>query len=168
MLYKLLLIFFLLANYLLANINIDNFSADFNQDIYNNNQKISYQGKIYIKDNLSLWQYLNEENKRIYINENEVVVIDDDLEQVIIQKEQIDIKKILQIAQKVDQNNYIAQYQNTNFYLYFENNLLKTITYNDELENKVIITFTKQSNNLKIDDNIFKYKIPSNYDLIRQ
>lgn len=168
MLHKIFLTLFLLTNCLFANININSFSADFEQNIYNNNQKISYKGKIYMKDKLSLWQYFNDENKRIYVNENEVVVIDDDLEQVVIQKEQIDIKKILKLAQKVDENNYIAQYQNTNFYLNFENNLLKTITYNDELENKVVITFTNQSNNLKLDDNIFKYQIPSNYDLIRQ
>ncbi|MBT0883582.1 outer-membrane lipoprotein carrier protein LolA, partial [Campylobacter sp. 2018MI13] len=127
--------------------------------------------KFYYQNEKSLWQYLNPDEKKVYITKNEVVIIDDDLEQVIISKEQIDLANILKnvslYEKKEDFVIYKAKYDNIIYYVKVLNNLLTNISYKDELDNQVSIDFINSKINLKINDDIFKYSIPKNYDVIR-
>ncbi|MBT0879102.1 hypothetical protein KJQ97_06685, partial [Campylobacter sp. 2018MI01] len=60
-----------------------------------------------------------------------------------------------------------AKYDNIIYYVKVLNNLLTNISYKDELDNQVSIDFINSKINLKINDDIFKYSIPKNYDVIR-
>ncbi|MBT0885336.1 MULTISPECIES: LolA-like outer membrane lipoprotein chaperone [unclassified Campylobacter] len=154
------------------NINYNSFEADFIQKVVDlSNKTLIYEGKFYYQNEKSLWQYLNPDEKKVYITKNEVVIIDDDLEQVIISKEQIDLANILKnvslYEKKEDFVIYKAKYDNIIYYVKVLNNLLTNISYKDELDNQVSIDFINSKINLKINDDIFKYSIPKNYDVIR-
>lgn len=154
------------------NINYNSFKADFTQVVADtSNKTLIYEGKFYYKNDKSLWQYLNPDEKRVYINKEEVVVIDDDLEQVVISKEEIDLENILKnvVLDKKDKNTliYKANYQNVIYYVKVLNDVLTNISYKDELDNQVSIDFTNTKINTNLEDSLFKYEIPNNYDIIR-
>lgn len=143
------------------------FRADFKQIVFDNQNILEYSGKIFYKDKKSLWQYLKPDEKKVYINEKEVVIIDDDLEQVIFSTQNIDLSKILSQINEISKDKYIANYDNKDYYITCENDFIKTIEYKDELENKVRIVFSNSKLNLDINDELFEYIIPKDYDVIR-
>lgn len=153
-------------------VTYDSFKADFNQKVTDTTGKtLVYEGKFYYKNENSLWQYLSPDKKRVYINKFEVMIVDDDLEQVVISKEQVDLKNILKniTLHKKDKNYkiYKAKYNDIMYYIYVNNDILTNISYKDELDNKVSIDFTNTKINTDLEDSLFKYEIPNNYDIIR-
>ena len=152
-------------------ININSFEADFTQTIVNDkNSTLTYKGHVLAtKPQLALWQYTTPVEKSIYITHTKAVIIEPEIEQVYIQniKSSFDFFNVIKNAKKVNSDTYIAEFQETKYTITIKNNKLISISYLDELENRVHILFTKQIQNKKIDEKIFTPNIPLDYDVIR-
>lgn len=152
-------------------VNINSFEANFTQTIVNDkNSTLTYKGHVLAtKPQLALWQYSTPVEKSIYITHTQAVIIEPEIEQVYIQniKSSFDFFNVIKHAKKVSNNTYIAKFQETEYTIIIKNNKLFSISYLDELENKVHILFTKQIQNKYIDKKIFTPDIPLDYDIIR-
>lgn len=169
-----LLIYFFTPLMLLANPfeTIETFQGDFTQSIINTSGKeIRYSGKMYAKKPYYIyWQYNNPIEKNVYINQTEVIVIEPELEQAIISKldKEINILGLLQDAKEVSQNHYKSKLNNTEYSIYLRDDQLTKISYKDEIDNHVTIYFENTSQNTPLDQNIFDYRIPSDFDIIKK
>lgn len=169
MMFKKIFIISFLSTMLLAfKFDYKSFETDFIQYINDGQNMIDYQGKIYYQDNKSLWIYTKPDEKKVYINNNEIVIIDDELEQVIQSDENLDLKEILKHVKEVSPSVYEANYENIHYIIKTNDYFLDTIEYKDELDNKVKIVFSNSKVNNKINNNLFKYDIPKNYDIIKR
>ncbi|EIK4797082.1 hypothetical protein LJ782_001869, partial [Campylobacter jejuni] len=56
---------------------------------------------------------------------------------------------------------------NINYTIKLNQEQIQSISYKDEFENDVIINLNNQIKNPKINSDIFKVKIPQNYDIVR-
>ena len=152
--------------------DINSYQASFTQSIVNSsNKEILYNGNIYIKQPSDvLWKYNNPIEKNVYILANQVIIIEPDLEQVIIStlKEEINILDLLKNPTEVSKNKYEATIYDKKYILTIINDQLTQINYSDEIENKVTIYFKDIKQNHEISNNIFKFKIPREYDVIRK
>jgi len=147
------------------------FEADFTQDVTNDKGNVlSYKGHVVAsKPQYALWKYNAPNNKQIYINANKAIIVEPEIEQAIIKKinGDFDFFKIIKNATKVQENIYIAEFQNTSYTIVLKNSNISSISYKNELDNKITIKFSNQKKNNVIDFTIFNAKIPSDYDIIR-
>ncbi len=152
--------------------DIETFSADFKQDIINEqNERIKYSGKVYIKKpNLAFWEYRKPIVKQVYLIASEVTIIEPELEQAIITRVDgtIDFLKILNASKKVSKNLYETLVQDQKYLLYMENDLLKRVQFVDKMDNRVDIEFNNQEKNLTLKSDIFKPNIPQDFDIVRE
>ena len=150
--------------------NLNSFSAHFVQTVVDDkNTTIEYSGNIKAKrPDKAMWSYVKPVKKLIYINNEDLVIIEPEIEQVILKKvgDTIAFFQMLKSAKKVDDDNYIANYQKLTLHIHVKGEKILSITYLDELENKVTIKFSDQEENKKIEDSVFKAKIPLDYDLV--
>ncbi|MEA3290668.1 MAG: LolA-like outer membrane lipoprotein chaperone [Campylobacterota bacterium] len=170
---KIIFLIFLSITFLYGELpEIKTFKADFSQSIINvNNKKIDYKGTIYVKQpGFILWRYIEPIQKDVFINYTSVTIIEPELEQVLVTRlqKQIDILKLLKDAKKVSNNKYIANLYNNKYNLTVENGIFKSIEYQDEIENKITITFENIEQNKDIKNSTFRYTIPEDYDIIRK
>jgi outer membrane lipoprotein carrier protein len=151
---------------------IESFEADFKQIIINSSdKKIQYDGKLYIKKpSLFFWKYEAPIQKLVYITKKHVTIVEPELEQAIITKlsNELNIIKIIDNARKISKDKYEATLYEKKYQITFKDNNLSKIEYNDELENKVTLSFFNIKQNKPIDSQIFKYNIPNEYDIIRK
>ena len=169
---KHIILYLLLSTFLLASIdNINSFEADFIQSVTDDKGKtLTYKGHVRaIKPQHALWNYTEPISKDIYINSRSVTLIEPEIEQAIIRRieSNFDFFKMIKKAKKTGENSYIASFQNSKFKINMKNNLIKSISYNDEFDNSVEILFEKQKQNIEIDKNIFTPYIPLDFDIIR-
>jgi len=155
-----------------ANIQtISSFEADFQQKIVDDqNKTILYEGHIIAtKPQYALWNYTKPIIKRVYILENEAIIVEPELEQAIIKKinKNFDFFKLIKSAKRITKNKYLAHYNNTTFIITIDNKTISSISYKDEFENSVTIKFSNQKENRKIDKKEFQPNIPDDYDIIR-
>jgi len=152
--------------------SIQSFQADFVQKITDEENKVlTYTGTIQSKrPNLVLWHYTDPINKKIYINDKQAVIVEPELEQAIIKQLQgeIDFFGILASAVLVDMTHYKASYKGIDFLLKEVNGVIESLSYTDQLENKVLITFSKQRQNRPLDDALFTPKVPKDFDIIQE
>ena len=170
-LHKLLSLLFAVSLSFADMIHINSFEANFTQTIVNDkNNTLTYQGHVLArKPQLALWQYTKPVEKSIYITHTQAVIIEPEIEQVYIQniKSSFDFFNVIKNAKKVSSNTYIAEFQETKYTITIKENRLISISYLDELENRVLIVFSKQVQNKPIDKKIFTPNIPLDYDIIR-
>ena len=167
---KILLLFLATASF--ANIkNLSSFEADFKQNIVDDNNKtITYYGHVKAsKPQYALWTYVKPIQKKVYILDNQAIIIEPELEQAIIKKigNNFDFFRLLKNAKKLDKNKYLAHYNNTSFTIKTKNDSIESISYKDEFDNSVLIDFTNQIVNKKIDKKEFTPAIPDDYDIIK-
>lgn len=160
---KLLIIIFLFINIAFAkNQFISAYSASFKQIITNpNGQNVVYDGDLFIKQpNKMLWKYELPVKKYVYMNGINIIIDEPELEQAIFSQmtDEINIIKLINNPTKVDKK----------YKLTFKNKVLTKITYQDDLENEVTIFFTNIKINSQINDKIFKFNAPNDYDIIRK
>jgi len=152
--------------------NITSFEADFSQTITNpSGKKALYTGLLSIQEpNQVKWQYIDPFEKYVYIKKYTVTIIEPDLEQAIITKldKEINIINLLKNAVETTPNSYLSHYNNTDYTLLLENDTLKQISYQDEIENNVIISFKNVQQNQRIDKKVFQFTIPLEYDIIKK
>ncbi len=152
--------------------SLETFKANFIQTIKSTeNKNIEYKGEVFIKNSGNiLWKYKTPIVKNVYVNSNYVIIDEPQLEQAIYTSLQDDINliEILKQAKKTNENEYLANIEGVDYKVYIKNSKIEKITYNDKLENFIIINFTEVINNSMIDDNIFKFLAPDYYDIIRK
>ena len=152
--------------------NLDSFFGNFKQTITSDSKSvIEYSGKVFIKKSGKiLWQQETPIKKNVYIDDNVAIVDEPELEQAIFTKldNEINIIKLLNEAKKVDNENYVSTVNGIKYSIKAINDKISKITYKDELDNLVAINFLNIVQNGEISDEIFKFIIPSNYDVIRK
>lgn len=152
--------------------NLESFEADFSQKITNEEKKtLEYKGKVFIKNNGKvLWKYETPIIKNVYVINNTVIIDEPELEQAIYSnlEENIDMIKLLKKAKKIDKNTYETKLYSTLYKITTKNEKISSLSYKDELENSILISFTNISNNRNIDDKIFNFLVPKNYDIIKK
>ena len=154
--------------------DLDTFKASFVQVITSNSQnKIEYKGEVFIKKSGKiLWKYKTPVVKNVYINNDFAIVDEPELEQAIYTQleSEINIIKLLNGSKKVNENSYTTNIDDVDYLIKTskDDNKISYIKYKDKLENDVEIKFTNVAQNGEIQDEIFKFVVPSNYDVIRK
>lgn len=156
--------------FLYASLDIHSIKADFIQTITNEqNSTIKYSGKFYAKSsNKALWIYQKPIKKELYFLNGRVIIIEPELEQAIFSQAK-KLPKILDILKsaKKDKNRLIAHCCDTTYTIITKGNQIISVSYKDKIGNKVKINFLNEETNLIIDDEIFRYKIPKDYDILQ-
>jgi len=153
--------------------DIQSFEAHFTQSITDETGKVlTYKGQMHTKrPNFVLWNYTEPARaaKKLYMNEKRAVLVQPMLEQATISKMRsgMNFFTILSSAKRVDDTHFKATFENIDFTLKQEHGVIISLSYEDELENKIIITFSKQKQNRSIEDDFFTPKVPIDYDIIR-
>ena len=151
--------------------SIQSFEANFIQTITDEEKKtLTYKGKMHSqRPDLVLWHYTEPINKKIYITKTKAIIVEPELEQAIIKRLQgeIDFFGILTSAEAVDDTHYQASYKEITFILTEENGVIKSLSYTDQLENDVLITFSDQKQNRPMKESLFIPKIPKDFDIIK-
>ena len=81
---------------------------------------------------------------------------------------EINILNLLKNAKKISIDTFISDFNNVSYSLIIQNNKLKQISYKDEIENDVVILFTNVKQNHTINQKVFKYFIPFDFDIIKK
>ena len=154
-------------------LNIQTLESDFKQSITNDqNAKVTYSGKMYAKQakNQALWEYNTPIIKQIYYQGGKLVIIEPELEQVIYAKlnKVPNILKLLQSAKKVSADTLETKFNGLTYRIKTDKNTIEKISYTDEMENKVVISFTNEIVNHPIANSRFSYTIPDGYDILEQ
>jgi outer membrane lipoprotein carrier protein len=151
--------------------NINSFKADFVQSVTDDKEKVlHYKGSVTaLKPQNALWKYSSPVLKDVYMNPQTIVIIEPEIEQVIIRKVEsnFDFFNMISHAKKIGENRYQTSFQNTKFDIKTKNELVESITYKDEFENKIEIVFKNQMQNESVEKDIFVPKIPEGYDIIK-
>jgi len=169
----LLLFSFLITSVFGFGESLQSFEAHFVQTITDEEGKVlTYKGQLHTKrPNFVLWDYTYPVRaaKKLYMNEERAVLVQPMLEQATISKVRsgMNFFKILSSAKLVDNAYYKATYNKIDFILKEENGVILSLSYQDELENKILIVFSKQRQNRFIEDSLFTPKVPIDYDIIR-
>ncbi|MEA3384516.1 MAG: LolA-like outer membrane lipoprotein chaperone [Campylobacterota bacterium] len=172
--FKILFTFYLSMLFVFANDlkEIDTFQANFSQSIINNSgDEIIYTGKFYIKKPaMILWEYQTPIEKKVYVTNSNVAIIEPDLEQAIVSKleKELNIINMIKDSKKVSENLYESNMYNTTYKFIIKNNIIQSIKYKDQIDNKVTIDFSNIIQNKEINNSVFKYNIPFEYDIIRK
>jgi len=153
-------------------IQFDTYKADFIQNITNNsNNTIKYKGTIYI-DNKSniLWEYKKPIEKKVYLKDHRVYIVEPELEQVIISDmdKELNLIDIINSSKQISKDKYQNSINNTTYNITIKNNILQKIDYIDNIDNKIEIIFLNTHKNITIPKKIFKFKIPADYDIIQK
>jgi len=175
MFYKLLFTISMLVSFAFATNDIKNlksFQAKFTQTITSNsNDIIEYKGEVFIKDSGKiLWKYKTPVEKNVYIYNNSVIIDEPELEQAIFTQleNEINIIQLLKDAKKVANDTYSSRIDGIKYLIFTKNSKVEKISYKDNLENSIEINFFNIIQNESIEDSIFVFNTPSNYDLIRK
>ena len=175
MVYKSLFILILSISSLFGAIKFDelkSFRANFVQKITNeSNKTIEYKGKVFIKNNGKvLWKYETPIIKNVYVLDNIAIIDEPELEQAIYTtlENSIDMIKLLKNANKIEENKYQTSLYNVNYIINIKNDKINSLSYVDELENKIVISFLDAEQNIEIDDGLFKFIAPDFYDIIKK
>lgn len=150
--------------------NLNTFQADFTQTVTDEKDKVlSYSGFVKAsKPQNAVWTYTTPIKKEVYININTATVIEPEIEQAIIKHIETNFSffNMINNAKKIKKNTFVANYKESNFTIVTKNNLIESISYIDEFENKVKIVFKNQKQNEVISPERFIPNIPADFDII--
>ncbi|MCK4875617.1 MAG: outer membrane lipoprotein chaperone LolA [Sulfurimonas sp.] len=169
---KYLLITILLVSQAFASLEqIELFEADFSQSITDDKDNVLiYNGHVVAsRPQNAKWSYKKPVKKDVYINKFEVIIVEPDIEQVIVRKveSKFDFFKMISNAKEIKKNIYVANYKDSKFTIVQSDNLIESISYIDEFENRVKIVFKNQKQNHSINSKIFTPSYPLHYDIIK-
>ncbi|MDD5372188.1 MAG: LolA-like outer membrane lipoprotein chaperone [Sulfurimonas sp.] len=150
---------------------ITSFEADFTQSITDDkNKTLVYSGHIVaLKPQNAKWSYIKPVKKDVFINDFEVTIVEPEIEQVIVKtlESNFDFFKIISNAKKIEENKYLANYKNSKFTITKNGSFIESISYLDEFENRVKISFKNQKQNQTVNKTVFTPVFPLNFDIIR-
>lgn len=151
--------------------NISSFKADFVQSVTDEKNKVLlYNGNVIaLKPQNALWKYSKPVTKDVYMTPQTIIIIEPEIEQVIMRTvdSNFDFFNMISHAKKIGENRYETSYQNTKFDIKTKGEMIESISYRDEFENKIQIVFKNQIQNSIINPEIFTPTIPTEYDLIK-
>jgi len=154
---------------------IDHFKtiqSDFIQKVTNDqNKTIVYEGVFYATDDKkALWIYKKPVDKKIYFSNTRVLIVEPELEQVLITtlENTPNIAQLLQDAKEIAPNKYTTKFMETTYTILAHKDGIEKVVYRDKLDNAVEISFSNQSTNLFLDDELFRAEIPKGYDVVRE
>lgn len=175
MFYRLLLLLALLISFASANIDfekMETFKANFTQTVTNESgKKITYDGEIFVKKSGKvLWKYQEPIKKDVYIIDQRVIIDEPELEQVVLTtlEKNIDIVTLLKNAKELKKNLYSTKLYDTEYFIIVKDDKIEKIYFKDELSNNIDIDFSNIKINAQIDDSLFMFIIPENYDVIEK
>ena len=152
--------YFLVSSLFAEFLDINSFRANFKQTVTDeDNKTLVYTGSLQAKKpQFALWYYKTPIKKSIYIQDNQVLMIEPELEQVIIKNipENFDFFHILNSAKQIKPNIYVATIDSKHYTINLLKGTISSIGYSDDFGNKVQILFSEQSQNIEINDLIFK------------
>jgi outer membrane lipoprotein carrier protein len=122
------------------------------------------------QNNQALWVYTSPIEKKIYYKNGSIVIIEPELEQVIFAKlsKIPNVLTLLNNAKQVSANTLTTTFNNIVYKITTNGNKIKSISYTDEIQNRVLIEFNAQKTNGHIDGSKFVYSIPEDYDILEQ
>jgi len=142
--------------------------ANFVQTVTNeHNQSIAYEGSlVYVAPDKTKWIYTKPAPKTICTDANNITIIEDDLEQATLYKNQnhIDFMQLYQDAVELENNRYVTYFQDNKYFFETNGGKLYKLYYTDALNNESQIEF-----NDVIYDKTFDFQncvIPQGYDVI--
>jgi len=150
--------------------DIKSFEADFTQKITDDKKKVlKYNGHLKAsKPAYALWDYKSPVTKSIYIQFDKITIIEPELEQVIIKyiDEDFDFFSMIKNSKKIDDSTYKARFKQTDFMIKVKDDKIVSISYMDDLDNKVVIYFKNVVQNKEISKDDFSPTIPLEYDIL--
>lgn len=169
LIFKILILSSFVLNLQAFDINYKSFGADFTQSVRSNDALIEYSGSFIITQDKAFWDYKKPTSKQLFINKNELIILEPDLEQAMISAlEKVpNLSAIFKSAKKISNTRYEATYENVKYNISLENDEIKSIAYKDELDNAVLITLFNVRRDFAVRDDVFKASIPKNYDIVR-
>lgn len=151
--------------------DLTSFNSKFVQTIVDdNNKKITYSGELWAsKPQNALWIYQKPIQKSVYVTGSKITVIEPQIEQVTLRSldNEIDFLQIIQKSKKVDNDKYTATVKGQTYTLFFKNDILSSINYQDGYDNRVSIVFSNPVQNKPIETSRFKPVIPADFDIIK-
>ncbi len=164
--------FFLLAFLFSAFVKaatIDTLSGNFIQTLLSPEaDTVTYKGYLYIDSNeRALWVYETPSEKKIFISNEFVTVVEPPLEQAIITKLDSTYKISSLLKETLENGETSITHSGVLYTVSFKDSKPTTISYADEMENQVTILLENVIINEQIDNNLFIPQIPSHYDTIR-
>ena len=151
--------------------DITSFNSKFVQTIVDdNNKKITYSGELWAsKPQNALWIYQKPIQKSVYVTGSKITIIEPQIEQVTLRSldNEIDFLQIVQKSKKVDNDKYTATVKGQTYTLFFKNDILSSINYQDGYDNRVSIVFSNPVQNKPIETSRFKPVIPADFDIIK-
>lgn len=151
---------------------LESLEAEFTQSVTDEkNKTLLYKGYVSAsKPQHAKWHYSEPVLKDIYVNKNKVVIIEPEIEQVIIKRlgSDLDFFQIMQHAKQTAPETYEAVFKNTLYTIEITKEKLTSISYKDEFENDIKISFSNQKQNAKIDLTLFEPQIPLDFDVISE
>lgn len=152
--------------------DLKSYEAAFKQTIIDqDNVKIVYTGTFKaLKPLHAVWHYQTPVEKSVYINNQQVVIVEPELEQAIYKysKNNFTLFNILDNATKIDKHTYEKRINDRTYKLKVNNDTILSLEYLDNFENKVYITFSKQKPNLTLQSKSFHPIISEDYDIIKE
>jgi len=150
---------------------IDSFEAAFIQSVTDDkNKTLTYAGYICAsKPQNVLWRYQKPIQKDIFINSHQIIIVEPEIEQVIIRNidSTLDFFNMIKNAKELKKDVYEASFENKIFTITTKEEIIDSISYIDEFENRVKILFLNQIQNKEINKEIFIPKYPLDFDVIR-
>ena len=152
--------------------NFSSFEADFVQTITDEKGEVlSYSGSLKaLKPQFALWNYETPVEKRVYIQDKSITVVEPELEQVIIRRisNDFDFFTLIKNAKKIDKENYVATFEESDIYIELKDSKVLSLSYKDKFDNDVKILFSKQQHNKQISPSLFKASYSQGYDIITE
>lgn len=147
--------------------DLKSIKAEFIQTIKSEDGIIKYSGKLIATANQkAYWEYIKPIEKEIFINKNEAIIYEPNLNQAIISKKiNVDFIKIINSI-KENENGLISEVNGIIFEISLKNNKPHKINYIDELDNEIEIILNNIELNKNIDDKVFIFSIPKDADVI--
>jgi len=150
---------------------LDSFDAAFIQSVTDDKDKtLTYKGHISAsKPQNALWSYKEPIQKDVFINSRQVTIVEPEIEQVIIRNinSSLDFFNMVKNAKEIKKGIYEAGFEGKIFTINTKENIIESISYIDEFENRVKILFFNQVQNKEINKDIFIPKYPLGFDVIR-
>ena len=150
----------------------ESFSAEFVQTVTNEQKKkIVYRGKIdFSSPDRLKWHYRTPSKKEVCTDGKKIVVVDHDLEQVssYVMDKGLDLAAILKNAKPHRKSVYIAKYSGRYYTIQINSRKeLSRIAYKDDLDNTVLIIFSKMHYGRKpLPESRTQCSYPDSYDRI--
>ncbi len=156
------------------NLHIQTIQTHFTQKVTNEQgATVTYHGKMFAnqRSNKALWEYTAPVHKKIYYTgDGKLVIIEPELEQAIFAKlhKVPNILKLLSEAKEGKKGELHTRFNSIDYTIHTNGNKITSIRYHDEMQNRVMISFTNEKINRFIDKRLFAYQIPSSYDILKQ